>query len=89
MVCEVLGRAAAPRPWRPHTQSSAEQPGGTTHRGETMDQGRHGPVWPFENPKGLGRVDFVSLRRASAHSQATKLKRAVGGANRHALRRGA
>jgi hypothetical protein len=28
---EVLGRAVTPRPWRPHTQSSAEQPGGTTH----------------------------------------------------------
>jgi hypothetical protein len=31
MVCEVLGWAVTPRPWRPHTQSSAEQPGGTTH----------------------------------------------------------
>jgi len=36
MVCEVLGRAVTPRPWRPHTQSSAEQPDGTTHLGNDM-----------------------------------------------------
>jgi hypothetical protein len=31
MGSEVLGRAVTPRPWRPHTPLSAEQPGGTTH----------------------------------------------------------
>jgi len=27
---KILGRAVTPRPWRPHRQASAEQPGGTT-----------------------------------------------------------
>jgi len=35
MSGEVLGRAVTPRPWRPHTPLSAEQPGETTHLSHT------------------------------------------------------
>jgi len=58
---EVLGWAVKPRPWRPHAQSSVEQPGGTTQLG--------GAEPKKEIRKMLAAFGMHVLIKASAASQ--------------------
>jgi hypothetical protein len=50
MEGEGPGLAVTPRPWQPHTLSSAEQCGGTTHLGRTF--GEH-------EVEGASKPDFL------------------------------
>jgi hypothetical protein len=62
-----LGRAVTPRPWRPHTQSSAEQRGGTTHLAVTAL--RMEPAIPNVNPElSSARTGLVSWRLANIYA---------------------
>jgi len=47
---EILGRAVTPRPWRPHSQASAEQPGGTAPASSVLKD-------VYQNGLGLLQVD--------------------------------
>ena len=68
---EVLGRAVTPRPWRPHTQSSAEQPGGTTQLGAGPQRTSPQPMLtasardPGSDFESTPRLEACSARTAS------------------------